>query len=103
MVNHFRRAHEPGRCALEAQLPLGTRGTTGFRYELCSCRCESLAGKHEIESSNPHNSISHLDGKIELPAWQFVGACPTETRFVSICGFAVDYFSAETDSGIGLP
>ena len=49
------------------------------------------------------NSISHLDGKIELPAWQFVGACPTVTKFLSICGFAVDYFSAETDSGIGLP
>jgi hypothetical protein len=28
----------------------------------------------------------------------------TVTKFpVSICGFAVDYFSAKTDSGIALP
>jgi hypothetical protein len=60
-------------------------------------------GKYKIESSNPHNFIPHIDRKIGLPAWQFVCACPTVTKFYLLAAFAVDYFSVETDSGIGLP
>jgi hypothetical protein len=64
-----------------ATAPLGTRGTTGFAMSCARIAEKAWLANAKLKARTLITPSLTWMENIELPAWQFVGACPTVTKF----------------------